>query len=64
MTYEPYEATCVACYQRFQVSRGEEDFYFRNGLQMPKRCRPCRARRRAEAERQGDSRMTTAESDS
>ena len=39
---------CVDCGNDFVFTRGEQDFYTERGLRDPKRCKPCRAAKRAE----------------
>lgn len=38
--------TCVSCEVTFLFGGGERDFFREKGLQMPKRCGPCRRARR------------------
>lgn len=35
------------CGETFTLLAGEQDFYEKKGLKEPKRCKPCRDRRRA-----------------
>lgn len=35
--------TCTACHRQFEITNGEHDYLVSKGLDMPKRCRDCRA---------------------
>ena len=37
---------CEDCGQEFVFSEGEQEFYASRGFQPPKRCKPCRSRRK------------------
>lgn len=37
---------CEDCGQEFVFSREEQEFYAARGFQAPKRCRPCRVKRK------------------
>jgi CxxC-x17-CxxC domain-containing protein len=37
---------CEDCGQEFVFSREEQEFYAARGFQAPKRCKPCRSRRK------------------
>ena len=39
---------CIDCGSPFTVTSGEREFFAKNGLQPPKRCKPCRDKRKAE----------------
>jgi hypothetical protein len=45
-------ATCAeqGCGQPFTITAGERDFFQNNGMTLPRRCKPCRERRRAAKE--------------
>lgn len=45
---------CVerTCGSEFEVTHSEQMFFKQQGLQQPKRCQPCRDRKRAEREKQ------------
>jgi hypothetical protein len=47
--------TCVECYQLFSFSASERRFFEERALQPPKRCKPCRERRKV-AQKQQDAR--------
>ncbi len=38
---------CLDCGNEFTFEAGEQAFYLSKGLAEPKRCKPCRAKRRA-----------------
>ncbi|HYP25980.1 MAG TPA: zinc-ribbon domain-containing protein [Blastocatellia bacterium] len=40
--------TCADCGQSFTFSAGEQDFYQQKGMSEPKRCKECRAAKKAE----------------
>lgn len=42
--------TCADCHQPFTITGGERVFYDMKELELPRRCKPCRLRRRAERE--------------
>ena len=42
------QLTCVDCSQDFSFSEGEQRFYAEREYTEPKRCKPCRERRKAE----------------
>ena len=39
--------TCIDCGNKFIFEAGEQAFYRSKGLAEPKRCKPCRDKRRA-----------------
>jgi len=39
---------CADCGQPFTFSAGEQEFYAQRGMSEPKRCKECRAARKAE----------------
>ena len=39
---------CVTCFQQFLWTAGEQRFFADRGFTPPRRCKPCRDRRRAE----------------
>lgn len=41
---------CKECGQEFEVSEKEERFFKSKGLEIPKRCKECRLKRRLERE--------------
>ncbi len=41
-----YLLKCIECGADF-LTEGERDFYFRKGLEMPKRCKSCRDKKKA-----------------
>lgn len=42
--------TCHDCNAQFLFAEGEADFYARRGLSKPKRCSPCRAKKKVQRE--------------
>ena len=38
---------CVDCGRQFEITPGEERFYKSKGLDLPKRCKPCRDKKRS-----------------
>ena len=38
---------CVECGKAFKLMESEQTFYIQRGLDLPKRCAPCRAERRS-----------------
>ncbi len=42
---------CKDCKTEFTVTEGEALYFGQRGLELPKRCKQCRAARRAERER-------------
>lgn len=48
--------TCTACHRKFEITNGEHDFFVSKGLDVPKRCKDCRAKgNRPTPERRSDS---------
>lgn len=45
---ENIERQCVDCSKTFVIEPGEVAFYENKGLDLPKRCAECRAKRKAE----------------
>lgn len=43
--YETRE--CVDCSSEFDITVGEQQFYSGNNMQLPRRCKACRDKRRA-----------------
>ena len=39
---------CIDCGEEFYWTEGEQVYYHKHGLSQPKRCRPCRERKREE----------------
>jgi hypothetical protein len=39
--------TCVECRTQFGISAGEVNFFQTRGFALPRRCKPCRERRKA-----------------
>jgi hypothetical protein len=46
--------TCVDCGSPFSITSGEQEFFAKNKLRPPKRCKPCRNVRKAEKQNGGD----------
>ena len=46
----PFDLVCVDCRNPFEITTGEIAFLLERGLNLPRRCRPCRA---AKKEREG-----------
>ncbi len=38
---------CVDCGRQFEITPGEERFYKSKDLDLPKRCKPCRDKKRS-----------------
>jgi hypothetical protein len=54
--------TCIRCFEPFVLTADERSFFVLQNLLLPKRCKPCRAVRRAERlEREGTPRDARAE---
>ncbi|MFB3816333.1 MAG: zinc-ribbon domain containing protein [Candidatus Methylomirabilales bacterium] len=48
MQYQDKSLTCVDCGQPFVFTAGEQEFFAQKGFQNPpKRCKPCKAAKRA-----------------
>lgn len=45
-SFKDIEAQCVDCGQTFTITAGEQRFFLEKGLALPKRCKPCREKRR------------------
>ena len=45
--------TCMMCGDVFSLREGEQDFFAQRGLDLPKRCPPCRAERKAQSTQEG-----------
>ena len=45
--FENKVLVCIDCQQTFNFEAGEQTFYLSKGLAEPKRCKPCRDKRRA-----------------
>ena len=48
--FEDQTRQCVDCGGEFTFTAGEQEYYRDKGLQEPKRCADCRAKKRAEKE--------------
>ncbi len=42
------KANCKNCNNPFEIADGEKEFYKEKGLELPKRCKECRDKRRAD----------------
>lgn len=51
MKYEEIKRTCVDCGNEFMISPGEQGFLETRGLNLPKRCRSCREKKKQERQR-------------
>lgn len=40
------EINCVDCNTPFTIGDGERDFFIKKGFSLPKRCKPCRIKRK------------------
>lgn len=49
--FEDKEVVCVDCNQPFTLEAGEQKFFADKGLSTPKRCKPCRQKKRESNER-------------
>jgi CxxC-x17-CxxC domain-containing protein len=47
MEYEDSTLVCEDCGEEFTFSGEEQQFYYERGYQTPKRCKPCRDKRKA-----------------
>lgn len=45
--FKDKQLACVDCGATFTFNAGEQAFYWSKGLSEPKRCKPCRAKRKA-----------------
>ena len=50
--YEDKELTCVDCGDTFTFSGGEQRYFAEKQFSEPKRCKPCRQKRKAAKEQQ------------
>ena len=39
-------SVCIECNTDFELNEGEKNFYVQRGLDLPKRCKPCRDSRK------------------
>ena len=39
-------SVCMECNDTFELNEGEKDFFVQRGLELPKRCKPCRVSRK------------------
>jgi len=39
-------SVCIECNTDFELNEGEKNFYVQRGLDLPKRCKPCRVSRK------------------
>ena len=51
--YEDITKVCVDCEAEFVVTAGEQDFFASKDLSLPKRCKDCRAAKKARNAQQG-----------
>lgn len=49
---------CVECSDEFVWNRGEQQYYFDHGLNMPMRCQVCRVKRRQRLEELKNNELT------
>lgn len=54
--YADQTLTCVDCHQPWTFEAGEQEFFADKGLSTPKRCKPCRQKKREEKGREGGKR--------
>ena len=48
MEFQDRSIQCIDCHQDFTFTAGEQEFYERKGFrELPKRCKPCRDKRKA-----------------
>ena len=52
MEFQDKTIECKDCHAGFTLTAGEQDFFTQKGLNMPGRCKPCRAQRKAERDGQ------------
>jgi CxxC-x17-CxxC domain-containing protein len=55
-------SVCIECNNDFELNEGEKNFYVQRGLDLPKRCKPCRASRKEQIN--GDSAVSNDSNDS
>ncbi len=48
MESEDRKIKCIDCFDDFIFSAGEQKFYMEKGFSEPKRCKACRAKKKAE----------------
>ena len=48
MKNEVIERTCINCGRRFPIYPNAQDFFKSRGLELPKRCRVCREKKKQE----------------
>lgn len=46
-TYEDKWIVCCDCKEEFEFTAGEQKFFFTKGFSTPKRCKECKAKKRA-----------------
>lgn len=46
--YEDKTILCIDCKQNFEFSAGEQKFFFEREFSTPKRCKPCKNKKRSE----------------
>lgn len=44
---------CIDCGAEFEITDGEKSFFESKGFTLPKRCKSCRAKKKAERQAQG-----------
>jgi hypothetical protein len=54
MGYKDITKECVDCQEDFVITAGEQQFYDEKGLALPKRCKDCRAAKKARNENGGN----------
>ena len=52
---EDQTLTCVECQREFEFTAGEQTFFAEKGFTPPKRCKPCRDKKRARMETSGSA---------
>ena len=52
MEFQDKTIECKDCHAGVTLTAGEQDFFTQKGLNMPGRCKPCRAQRKAERDGQ------------
>ena len=57
MKNEVIERTCINCGRRFPIYPNAQDFFKSRGLELPKRCRVCREKKKQEQKAEEDVRQ-------
>ena len=55
-------SACIECNNDFELNEGEKNFFIQRGLDLPKRCKPCRDSRKQQIN--GNSTVSNDSNDS